>query len=80
MRQLVAVGAEGIGLDDLRAGFDICLVDAENGISACDGVELIGRAMMADGLIQQRTHGAVGDQDGVLQALVEIFNSHRVCG
>ena len=32
--------------------------------------------MVADGFVQKRTHAAIGDQDALLEPLVEIFYSH----
>ena len=75
----MAVGAEGICFDDLRAGFDVRLVDAKDGFGV-GGIEFIDGALGADGLVEERAHGAIGDDDGVFQPVVEIFNSHRVCG
>src|ERR1700722_14933779 len=74
--ELVAVGAESIGLDDLGAGFEVALVDVEDGVG-CERVELVHAALRADGFVKQRTHGAVNDQDCVEKALVEGFNLHR---
>ena len=74
--ELVAVGAESIGLDDLGAGFEVALVDVEDGVG-CERVELVHAALRADGFVKQRAHGAVNDQDGVAKAFVEGFNLHR---
>src|SRR5882762_6431145 len=75
MRELETVGAESIGFDDLRAGFDIGLVDAEDGFRLC-GVEFIEAALRADGFVQHGAHGAIGDEDRVFDAFVEVENFH----
>ena len=75
LREFVAIRAECIGLNDLRARFDIGLMDAEDGFG-CDEFSSSMRALRADGFVEQRAHRAVGDEHGVLEALVEIFNSH----
>ena len=71
----MAIGAERIGFDELRAGFDVGLMDVEHGF-AVGGVEFIHAALRADGLIEQRAHGAIGHEDGVLEPVVEIFDTH----
>ncbi len=73
--ELVTIGAEGIGFNDLGAGFDVGLMDAKHGVAVGD-VELVHAALRADGFIEQRAHGAVGDQDGVGESFVEIFDAH----
>ena len=73
--ELVAIGAERIGFDDLGAGFDVGLMDAKYGFGVRD-VKLVHAALRADGFIEQRTHGAVGDQDGLCESFVEIFDAH----
>jgi len=75
LRKLVAIGAEGIGFDDLRAGFDVDLMNVKDGFGMGD-VELVSAALRADRFIEQGTHGAVGDQDHLAQAFIEIFNAH----
>ena len=62
LAELVAIGAEGIGLDDLRAGFDIGLMNVKDGFAVGD-VELVHAALRADRFIEQRAHGAVADED-----------------
>jgi len=59
----------------VRARFDVSLVNAKNGFRL-RGVELVEAALRADGFVEQRSHGAVGDKDGVFQAFVEIENFH----
>ena len=77
LRELVAVGAEGIGFDELRAGFDVGLMNVEDGF-AVRGVEFIHAALRAHGFVQQGAHGAVGDEDGAVQPFVEIFDTHAL--
>ncbi len=71
--ELEAVGAECIGLDDLCAGFDVGLVDAEDGFRL-GGVELVETALRADSFVEQRAHRTIGDEDRIFQALIEIEN------
>src|SRR5277367_1002756 len=75
LAELVAVGAEGIGLDDLRAGFDVGLMNVKDGVAVGD-VELVHAALWPDGFIEQGTHGAIGDQNGLGESFVEIFDAH----
>ena len=76
LAELVAVGAEGVGFDDLGAGFEVALMDVENGFGV-EGVQLVHAALRADELVEQRAHGSVGDEDRVAEALVEVFDFHR---
>ena len=62
--ELVAVGAKGIRFDDLRAGFDVGLVDAKDGFGV-RGIQFVDGTLRADGLVEKRAHGAIGDEDGV---------------
>ncbi len=71
--QLEAIRAEGIGLDDLRTGLDVGLVHAEDRFRL-DGIHFVEAALRADGFVQQRAHRAIGDEDGMFQALVEIVD------
>src|SRR5277367_4997349 len=75
LAELVTVGTEGVGLDDLRAGFDVGLMNVKDGVAVGD-VELVHAALRADGFIEQGTHGAVGDQDGLGESFIEIFDAH----
>jgi hypothetical protein len=59
----------------LRAGFDIGLMNFEDGVAVGD-VELVHTALRADGFIEQRAHRAVSDQDYLAESFVEIFNAH----
>src|SRR5258708_1333031 len=79
MRELETVGAKSIGFDDLRAGFDIGLVDAEDGFRL-GGVEFIEAALRANGLMQHGAHGAIGNEDRIFDAFVEVENFHRELG
>src|SRR6267142_6802073 len=78
MRELEAIGAKSIGFDDLCAGFDIGLVHAEYGFRL-GGVEFIEAALRADGFVQHGAHSAIGDEDGVFDAFVEVLNLHLEC-
>src|SRR6266478_5245846 len=71
--ELEAIGAEGVGLDDLRAGFNIGLVHAKHGLRL-GGVHFIEAALRADRVVQHRAHRAIGDENGVFYALIEILN------
>ena len=73
--ELVAVGAEGIGLDDLCASFDVGLVHVKHRFGV-RGIQFVDAALRSDGFVEQGAHGAVGDQNLLGQALVEIFNPH----
>ncbi len=75
-RQLEAIGAERIGFDDLRARFDVSLMDAKDGFRL-GGIELIKATLRANRFVQQRTHRAIGNEDGILEAVVEVENFHR---
>ena len=72
-RELETVGAESIGLDDLRAGLDVGLVHAKNGFGL-GGIQLVKTALRAHGFVQQGAHRAVGDENGVFQTIVEILD------
>src|SRR5215471_1900767 len=69
--KLEAVRAKGIRFDDLRACFDVGLMDTENGFRL-RGVQLVEAADRTHGFVQQRTHGAIRNENGILQALVKI--------
>src|SRR5271156_3407842 len=62
LAELVAIGAEGIGFDDLCAGFDVGLMDVKDGFAVGD-VEFVHAALRADGFVEQGTHCAVADED-----------------
>src|SRR5208283_4710059 len=73
--KLEAVRAKGIRLDDLRAGFNVRLMHTENGFGF-RGVQLVEAADCADGFVQQGTHGAIRNENGVLEPVVEILYFH----
>src|SRR5258708_35587120 len=73
MRELEAIGAERVGFDDLRARFDVGLVDAENSFRL-GGIKFVETALRAHGFVQHRTHRAIGDENRGLQPFVEIEN------
>jgi hypothetical protein len=61
-RQLHAVGAEGVGLDDVRAGAHVGLMDLRDHIRLGQ-VQLVERAVQEDAFrIQHRPHRAVADE------------------
>ena len=72
--QLEAIRSKRVGLDDLRAGFDVRLMDAEDGFGL-GGIQLIEAALRAHRFVQHRTHRAIGDEDAVLDSFVEFLNS-----
>src|SRR6267143_1035877 len=59
-RELEAVRAKGIRFDEVRAGFDVGLVYAEDGFRL-GGIEFVKAAMRTDGFVQYRAHRANGD-------------------
>ena len=73
--ELRAVGAEGIGLDDLRAGLDVGLVHAQDGFGLRE-VQFLEAALHAYGFKQHGAHGAVGDQDRAFEPLLEVVDLH----
>ena len=73
--ELGAIGAEGIGLNNLRAGLDIGLMNAKDCLGL-GGVQLLKAALRADGLKQHGTHGAIGDEYGRFDSLLEICDFH----
>src|SRR6266705_1609063 len=76
--ELEAIRAKRVGLDDLRARFDVSLVDAEYRFRL-GRIHLIEAALRAHGIVEHRAHRAIGDKDGVFQPLVEIKNLHSSC-
>ena len=64
--QLHAVGAEGVGLDDVRAGLQVLAVHVDNQL----GLRLVQRleaAVDEDALaVQHRAHGAVTDEHTII--------------
>ncbi len=70
-RQLEAVRAEGVGLDDLRASLNIGLVHAEHRFRL-GNIQLIEAALRFHRIVQHRAHGAIGDEHRVFQAFIEI--------
>ncbi len=73
--ELITIGAESVGLEDLRAGVEIGLMDAEYGFGL-RRVQLFEAALRAGEFVEHRAHGAIGDEDRVLQSFVEFFNFH----
>ncbi len=75
--ELKTIGAEGIGFDDLRASFDIGLMNAEDGFGF-RGVEFIKAADGAHRFVQHGAHRTIGDENGIFETLVEILDFHCV--
>ena len=59
-RELAAVGAEGVRLDQLRAGADEARMQRDDALR-CAQVRLFGAAQTGNGAGNQRPHAAVGD-------------------
>ncbi len=77
--QFVAVGAERIGFDDVRARFEIRHVNAEDFLGA-RGVQFVNAALRPEGFVQQRPHGPIGDEHPVAKSLFKFFDFHgRLC-
>src|SRR5271157_3054177 len=76
--ELEAVRPEGVGFDDLRARFDVALVDTENRFRL-GGVEFVKAAYRSHGFVQHGAHRAVRNENRILQPFVEILNLHESC-
>src|SRR6266481_3640619 len=76
--ELETIRAEGVGFDDLRARFDVSLVDAEYRFRL-GRIHFIETALRAHGIVEHRAHRAIGDKNRVFQPLVEIKNLHSSC-
>ncbi len=73
--QARAVGAEGVGLEDLRAGLDVLLVDFLHQGGRGE-VELVEAAVDEDALaVQHGPHGAVGHEDTAGQLFTKLLGS-----
>ena len=70
-RELETVGTEGVGLNNLGAGFNVGLVHAKYGLGL-RGIQLIEAALRPDGFVQHRTHRAISDENRVFQPLIEV--------
>ena len=69
--QLQAVGAEGVGLDDLRAGAQVGLVDADHEVGIGQ-VQLLERTIEEDALgIQLGAHCAIANEHPLAQGIEE---------
>src|SRR5580692_106455 len=73
--ELEAVRAKRVGLYDLRARFDVRLVNAENGFRF-RGIQLIEAALCANSLVQHRTHRAICDENRIFQPFIKVENFH----
>src|SRR6266571_5311566 len=69
------VGTEGVGLNNLGAGFNVGLVYAKYGLGL-RSIQLIEAALRPDGFVQHRTHRAISDENRVFQPRVEIVDFH----
>jgi len=74
-RQLEAIRPERIGLDDLRPRLDVCLMHAEDRFRL-GRVQLVEAPLRTHRFVQHRPHRSIGDENGVLQPLIEIMNLH----
>ncbi len=71
-RQLAAVGAEGVRLDQLGSGADVARVHRDHALG-CAQVRLLGTAQSGRRPDQERTHAAVGhDRRAGAQPLEEV--------
>ena len=70
-RELAAIGAEGVRLDQLRAGADEARVQRDDALGRAQ-VRLLGAPQTGHGAGDQRAHAAVGDdRRAAAQALLE---------
>src|SRR5260221_2308782 len=76
--KLEAVRTKRISFDDVRARFDVGLVDAKYRFRL-GRIQLIKAALRANSLVQHRAHRAIGDEDGVFQPLVKILDLQGSC-
>ena len=68
-RQLHPVRAEGVRLDDVRAGAHVCLVHLGDEIRLRE-IQLVERPIEENALrVQHRSHGAVADEHPRVTAL-----------
>ncbi len=74
-REALAICAEGVGFEDLGAGFNVFLVDFANQGRERQ-VQFVVAAINENAFgVERRAHGAVGDEDAVSQRLLEFFRS-----
>ena len=74
-RELEAIRGKRVRLDDLRARFDIRLVHAKNRFRL-RSVQLVEATLRAYDFVEHRAHRSIGDENRVLQPLIEIVNFH----
>ena len=61
-RQLDAVGAKGVGFNDIRTGFNIFLVNPQYQLGLCQTQIVITHIHKYATLVDHRPHGAIEDQ------------------
>jgi hypothetical protein len=75
-----AAGAEGVGLENLGAGFDVLLMDLPHHVGGGE-VELVEAAVDEDAAgVQHGAHGAVGDPDASRQLFSKLLGPAAGCG
>src|ERR1019366_10054641 len=68
-------GAEGVGFQDLGAGFGVLLMDLANGVGRGE-VKLIEAAVDEDAArVEHGTHGAIGHNDAGRQLVAEFLSA-----
>src|SRR5690349_2012302 len=77
--KLRAICAERVRLNDLRAGLDVRLMHAKD-FFAIRCIQLIEATLVAYSVKQQRSHRAIGYEDGLPQSFIEIFDPHSLSG
>ncbi len=78
-RELQPVGAEGVGLDEVRSGRDIAVVDRADDLRIGQ-VEFVEAPVEEDPLlVQHRPHGAVADKDALRHLLLKGRSVQVLC-
>ena len=74
-RQARAVGAEGVGFEDLGAGLDVFLVDLADQVGLRE-VQLVEAAVDEDAArVEHGAHGAIGHHDAAGQLIAELLGA-----
>src|SRR5512141_1961918 len=73
--ELMPIRTKGVRLDDLRAGVDVSLMDAEHDLWLGD-VQLLKAALRARRIIQHGAHATVRHQDAGPQPPLEVRDLH----